>query len=136
VSIAKNDLILNPDFYSADAYIEQEENQKPIYIRVFIQLLIIFMIFGALIFSYKYFMKNYYTEVYLWVMEDKVNLMVENKRSAIVIREEPEEIIEVKVENKKIVKISFIEEAKPEIIQHQVLTDEYLKLVEQSLVNY
>jgi hypothetical protein len=127
----RSELILNPEDYSADMYMEENENPKSIYLRVLMQLLLITIIFGALIFSYKYIMKNYYDDIHLWMTEKKV---------AIVIREEavmPKVELEIKkIEKKKIVKVPLVAKLKPQVVQHQELSDEYIKLVEQSLVNY
>jgi hypothetical protein len=130
MSKTTNELILNPDFYSANSYIEQEENAKPIYVRVFIQLLIMLTLLGVLIFSYKYFMQNYYEEIRLWIIEDTVSTHTVKKESIIP------KIIEVKVEKKNIVKVFTQTKAEIPIVQHQELSDEYIKLVEQSLGNY
>jgi hypothetical protein len=133
MSNIKNELILNPDYYSADMYVDEEEKQQSIYIRVFIQLFVVFIVFSILIFSYNYFMKNYYEEVHFWKIEAKVKQVVEKERTPIAIREEP---IEHKVKNEKRVQVISVSEVKPQIVQHEELTDEYIKLVEQSLGNY
>jgi hypothetical protein len=135
----KSELILNPEYYSADMYMEENENPKSIYLRVLMQLLLITIIFGALIFSYKYIMKNYYDDIRLWMTEDKVSV-VKKEKVPIVIREEPVmpkvELAIIKVEKKKTVKVPLVTKVKPQVVKHQELSDEYIKLVEQSLVNY
>ena len=135
MSITKSKLMLNPNDYSADSYIEEEENQKPIYIRLLIQLFMITVILGILIFSYQYFMKNYYETAYSWMMEDKVSSVVKKENIATAIGEE-DELLNVEVEKKEVVKVSLTPKVEPLAVESQELTDEYIKLVEQSMGKY
>ena len=129
---SKKKLILNSEYYSADTYLPEEENVKSIYIRVLIQLVIIFIIFGVLIFTYKYFMKNYYENISLWLMDSKVTTLIKDEK-AVIVQREPiiirEELSIVKVKEKNVPNAKVISTPKE-------LTAEYIKLVEDSLGNY
>jgi len=134
--MTKSKLILNPDYYSAGTYMETEENAKSIYLRVFIQLLIITMAFSALILGYKYIMKHHYNDISLWLREDKV--LVKNEEVPIVIREES---IITKIEEKKVLISPLVSAVnspiiKVKVVQSQEITDEYMKLMQDSLGNY
>lgn len=138
MSDRKSEFILNPEYYSIDTYIE-EENTEPIYLRVLIQLSTIFIIFGILFFAYKYIMKNYYDDICLWIAEDKVSAVVQKAQAPRIIREKvvvSKIEVGIKVEKKKIVKVPLSNKVKTPPVEYQELSDEYIKLVEQSLVNY
>jgi hypothetical protein len=137
----KSELILNPEYYSADSYVE--EIDEDISIKTIMKLLKIITIVSVLILGYTYFIKNNLITISAWFSEVKQIVLFENKKiQPLIIREEPSiSKVEVKVKTQKVLLVSSIPKVKPQIIkpkavQPKELTDEYLRLVQKSLVNY
>ena len=147
---SENMHILNPDYYSAAVY-ETDENTKPIFLKVLIQLAFLVIIFSALFFSYKLILKNDFfsldffleTEVNVKKMPSERILSVENiSKKEIIIREEEEVIVSEPVTVKKdLAKVQVLEKKKiesksvPKSENNIILTDEYINLVKSSLGN-
>ncbi|CAA6819917.1 MAG: Unknown protein [uncultured Sulfurovum sp.] len=141
----KSELVLNPEYYSADVYMEEEENKKSIYLSVFIQLLMVSIILALLIFGYKYIMKNHYDDIDLWMMETKASMLGVKEKVPVVMGKEvvvsTEAIISTVEAKAEVVKKNSMQvSSTPKVIaptvQPQELSNEYIKLVEKSLGNY
>jgi hypothetical protein len=136
--MTKSKLILNPDYYSAHAYMveETEEDKKTILIKVVMKLLMTILIIGALVLVYNYYIKNNFTKISTW-LTNKKELFFPEMKTAIIIREE----ISVSAKVKKIVPTIKIKKDEPIVVpsgssKNNELSDEYLKLMQESLVNY
>ena len=136
--MTKSKLILNPDYYSAYAYMaeETEETKTILPIKAVMKLLTTIVIIGALVLVYNYYIKNNFTKISTWMTNTTESLFPETK-DVIIIREE----MSVSEKVKKIVPVMKIkkEVAIPissSSVKNDELSDEYIKLMQDSLGNY
>jgi hypothetical protein len=141
----KSELTLNPDYYSAHAYMV-EETEETISIKMVLKLFITIVVIGALILVYNFYIKNNLTSIGLWLSEVKQIVMFEDKKAIIkkpiIIREEtfvtPNklELVKEQIPKVKEIKEEVSQIIKPKSVKSDTLTDEYIKLMQKSLVNY
>ncbi|CAA6800192.1 MAG: Unknown protein [uncultured Sulfurovum sp.] len=117
----RNALSLDSDYYSAGAY-EEIEKEQPVYRQLFMVLMLIVVS----IFSYNYFINTYFSTnnsstISSEVMEVEPIAVAKEKKPFFLIREEAQPIV-VSVKDK--------------MLQDDTLSDEYIKLVQESLGNY
>jgi len=137
--MTKNKLILNTDYYSAHAYMveETEEDKKMISLKVVMKLLMTIIIIGALVLVYNYYIKNNFTTISTWLTNKKELLFPETKE-VIIIREE----ISVSDKVEKILPVIQINKEIPIVVaptavqSNELLSDEYIKLMQESLGKY
>jgi hypothetical protein len=136
--MTKSKLTLNPDYYSAHAYMvgETEEDKTMIPIKTIMKVLMTILIIGALVLVYNYYIKNNYTKISTWLTNQK-ELFFPEMKTAIIIREE----ISVSAKVKKIVPVIKIKKDASTVVpsgssKHNELSDEYIKLMQKSLGNY
>ena len=138
--MTKNKLILNPDDYSAATYMleETEEDKTNISIKVVkavIKLLMTIVIIGALVFVYTHYIQNNFRTISTWLTNQK-EFLFPRMRKPVVIREE----ISVSEKVKKIVPVMDIKkdpavDTPSSTVKDDDLFDEYMKLIQESLVN-
>ena len=136
--MTKNKLILNTDYYSAHVYMleETKEDKKMISLKVVMKLLMTIIITGALLLVYNYYIKNNFRTISTWLTNKKELLFPETKE-AIIIREEMS--VSEKVE--RILPVIKIKKEVPSVVtppavKSNELSDEYIKLMQESLGNY
>jgi len=155
MSDSKNRLILNPDYYSAETY-ENDENEKPIFQTVLMQLAFLLVIFAALFFTYSFIIKHNLISLSSFIPDSILSNQESTNRHEIIIREEPIEIEvpvnkvepavivpeKIEVKKKEIKKVEIQKEVEivtPKIIENKYnnddLTDEYINLIKKSLGN-
>ena len=146
--------ILDPDYYSASTYVEQENNSS--YVRLFVQILIAGLIIVGAVLLYKYLNKNNYFESTKDFTVKIPTVLSDKETTRSIVREEAVEVTETKVRDvAPIVKVVEIEKKeaikvyaapkrvekvttpiKPQVASSNELSDEYIKLVKESLGNY
>lgn len=141
----KSNLTFNPDYYSAE--IEQEELvEERVSLNIVMKLLVAMVIFGTVVF----FIKHNFTAIGLWLSKvEKIVLFENENKSPIIIREEEPPLNEIvfsapkeaklkeeQVSTVKKIKKKVGENVKSKALDNRELTDEYIKLVEQSLGKY
>ncbi len=139
--MTKNKLILNPDDYSADAYMleETEEDKTNISmkaVKAVMKLLMIIVIVGALVFVYTHYIQNNFRTISTWLTNQK-EFLFPRMREPVVIREE----ISVSEKVKKIIPVINMKkdtaiDTPPSSVKKDDLSDEYIKLMQESLGNY
>jgi len=155
MSDSKDMLILNPDYYSAETS-EDDENAKPMFKTVLMQLAFLLVIFAALFFAYSFIIKHNLVSLNSFIPDSMLSNKESINRHEIVIREEPieievpvnkvesavivpEKIEEKKKEIKKVEVKKEVESVTPKIIENKYnnddLTDEYINLIKKSLGN-
>ena len=139
----KSKLMLNPDYYSAHAYMveETEEDKVLLPIKAIIKSLMIIVMIGVLALVYNFYIKNNFTKISTWFVNTKELLFPETKE-VLIIREETS----ISEKTKKIVPVIKIKKDVPikEVLKvdtfssskNNELSDEYIKLMKKSLGNY
>lgn len=131
----KSKLILDTDYYSAYETIEGETEDRVSIVKI-MKLLIPIVIIGTLVLVSTYYVKNNFTKISTWLTNKKEFLFPEMKE-VIIIREE----ISVSKKVEKIVPVIKINKETPIVVAPTVvksndLSDEYIKLMQESLGKY
>ncbi|CAA6811362.1 MAG: Unknown protein [uncultured Sulfurovum sp.] len=138
--------LLNPDYYSASTYVEQEGNTN--YLRILVKVLIAGLIIVGVVLLYKYLSKNNYFEFSKdftpktpIVREEPMEVKVTKVKDVALIVEvvkvvdvEKREVVKVYSAPKVLQKVTL--PIKPKVATSNELSEEYIKLVQESLGNY
>lgn len=139
----KNKLMLDADYYGADTYMLGEDVNTSS-LRIMIKAFMIILILGVIILGTTYFIKNNFQTISSGFYDVKKMLTFES-RPPILIREEPEiirKVVPITVPSEEILIVEQINEVlssskvEPKVMDSEVLSDEYTKLMQKSLGNY
>ncbi len=138
--------MLNPDYYSADLYVENQEESSVSLIKSFVTLLVL----GVFILVYTYYVKNNISAISSWLSEVKEIVLFKNEKvinEKVINIKKDSKITEIVEQINKIiqpVESTQVNQNQPETVkknkpkqgEDKVLTAEYLKLMKESLGNY
>ena len=139
----KNKLMLDADYYGADTYMLGEDVNTSS-LRIMIKAFMIILILGVIIVGTTYFIKNNFQTISSGFYDVKKMLTFES-RPPILIREEPEiirKVVPITVPSEEMLIVEQINEVlssskvEPKVMDSEVLSDEYTKLMQKSLGNY
>ena len=139
----KNKLMLDADYYGADTYMLGEDVNTSS-LRIMIKEFMIILILGVIIVGTTYFIKNNFQTISSGFYDVKKMLIFES-RPPILIREEPKiirKVVPITVPSEEMLIVEQINEVlssskvEPKVMDSEVLSDEYTKLMQKSLGNY
>ena len=139
----KNKLMLDADYYGADTYMLGEDVNTSS-LRIMIKAFMIILILGVIIVGTTYFIKNNFQTISSGFYDVKKMLTFES-RPPILIREEPKiirKVVPITVPSEEMLIVEQINEVlssskvEPKVMDSEVLSDEYTKLMQKSLGNY
>ena len=144
----KNKLMLDADYYGVDTYMLGEDVNTSS-LRIMIKAFMIILILGVIIVGTTYFIKNNFQTISSGFYDVKKMLIFES-RPPILIREEPKreepkiirKVVPITVPSEEMLIVEQINEVlssskvEPKVMDSEVLSDEYTKLMQKSLGNY
>ena len=139
----KNKLMLDADYYGVDTYMLGEDVNTSS-LRIMIKAFMIILILGVIIVGTTYFIKNNFQTISSGFYDVKKMLIFES-RPPILIREEPKiirKVVPITVSSEEMLIVEQINEVlssskvEPKVMDSEVLSDEYTKLMQKSLGNY